>query len=911
MSRVYLESEHQELFYPRSDLRVPLDLHVPSALGPLGYYVFLRIPPEMRPSLSGLRLRVRLRGLRPTNVEAGQGDGLTEPPPSYPSFDGRIWWAPMRVPMARGDGTATFSGVPSHLPLTDILFCTWLRFVASGQADAWLEVQKDPLWAPSGVPLGGLGTGRVDICRDGRFRHFTGHNNQDMPIDHPDGLDGAWLSLRCGSDERLLASRPMAGFSPCSRLEFEAAFPRATLRAPDVFPSVDATVTLSGCLKPRDLRISSLPAILVRWELHNRSSRPVVVTCRMAWPNLVGTGGGIGRPEEHTGYGDGAYRYWEAPDAPTVNPLEGVGYRGLRYGNIRHPVCPAADGFHYLAARGLSTDVHVTLDPRRGSVERSLSLPPGTSSWADMVLVWEMPHWIDSLGVERGLFWQNHFRDGAAVVHFLFSRFDWLWQEIGMLGTVFRQTDLPEWMWRRLLNATYPLVTNSVFYRDGRFSINEGPTEMSGVYGTMDQRLAAHPATQLLFPKLNRQELEQFAAVMKPNGEVNHDLGTGHLERGPAGQRWPDVQCSFAIQAARHARTTGEAEFAAAFWPRVRLALERHAQWAEQGGGVAQLGPSTGLGTSYDAYAYEGTTAYLGTLWIAALQIARRWAREVGDGEFAARAEEWIQAARRRLEEDLWNGRYYRACGSGGVASNENAHAGMLAGEYFARLLAGEDVLPQDRLQACAEALATLHGSDRFAMPPDEVTPDGQSGSLYGWMPYIESFCLAPLVLLEHSTRAVAIWERIVRRMDGDGRHPCDTRLMYRPTTGEPSWGAWYMSAPASWLVYEALLDFAYTPADGALRLRPQLRGRFAVIHPLFWGLGRREGGTLSFECLRVFRRSRLMVGSLEVAKEETVHIKGRRLTAESVGPVYARVPLPQVWTLQPGSSLTWSVSRE
>jgi hypothetical protein len=77
---------------------------------------------------------------------------------------------------------------------------------------------------------------------------------------------------------------------------------------------------------------------------------------------------------------------------------------------------------------------------------------------------------------------------------------------------------------------------------------------------------------------------------------------------------------------------------------------------------------------------------------------------------------------------------------------------------------------------------------------------------------------------------------------------------MYRPRGGEPSWGAYYMTAPASWLVYDAWLDFFYTPADGALRLRVPAPGRYPVVHPLFWGtLDAAADGTAVLTVSRTF----------------------------------------------------------
>jgi len=315
---------------------------------------------------------------------------------------------------------------------------------------------------------------------------------------------------------------------------------------------------------------------------------------------------------------------------------------------------------------------------------------------------------------------------------------------------------------------------------------------------------------------------------------VNHDLGSGHLERPSSPQGWPDLNCSFAIQWARHAWTSADDDVEAKLWPKVRLVLERHGRWADEGGGVAQLGTATGLGTSYDCYHYEGTTGYMATLWIAALNVGIEWARRVGDTAFIGKAERWIAAAQERMEKDLWNGSFYRAFG-GGASVNENCHAGMLAGQYYSWLLTGKDVLPRERLVACCEAMMKLQGSQRFAVPPDEVSPDGNAGSMYGWLPYIECFCITALILMR-TPGVYSVWKRMADIMSDD-HHPCDTRLMYRPLTGELSWGAYYMTAPAIWLAYDALTGFRYDARTGEVHLDPKIEGKLAIIHPLFWGI--------------------------------------------------------------------------
>ncbi len=351
---------------------------------------------------------------------------------------------------------------------------------------------------------------------------------------------------------------------------------------------------------------------------------------------------------------------------------------------------------------------------------------------------------------------------------------------------------------------------------------------------------------------------------------------------------WPDLTSSFIIQAARHAWSTGDKEFAAAQWPRVRRALLRHAAWAEEGQGVAQVG--AGLGTSYDCYHYLGTTAYLGTLWLAALAICRKWARQYGDSELSAQIDRWRAAAIERLEADLWNGRYYLAYGDTSGRRRETSHAGQLAGQVFTRLLCGENVVSEERLASCLDALLSLHGSERFALPPDEVSPDGGAGSDFGLVPYVEGFMLSAAAG-ENDPRLLPLWERIVSAYEGDGRHPCDTRLLFRPESGERSWGSYYMTAPASWLVYDAWLNFFYEADEALLRLHLPAAGRYPLVHPLFWGtLALEEDGATSLAISRTFTSTPLSLASVEMRAD------GDR----------QRYTLPQPAILRPGAIVHW-----
>ena len=888
---VYRESEHQELWYPDIDPSRPVPAHVPSALGVLGYYVCVRVPDRWADKLGAVEVKAEIGGLRPDNLRLKPGEKI-DCEDAIPSFEkGFVWRLLCRAYMSRGDGTITFINWPKKLAKADLLLCTWPRYIVTGQADDWLECQADPQWAPTGIPLGGIGGGRVDLCRDGRFRNFSGNNNQDMPLEDPAGVPEAFLAVRQEDELRTLTSSPVGDVETCRSIEFTGRFPQAELTAIDALPGVDVRVVASGTICPHNPRWSSIPGLLLRWYVRNTTMRDQTVLCILNWPNLIGVGGGIANRETDVGKGDGVYVYWEDTDGQKETKAEGDAWCGLLFSGSDKPNRLNSAGRHLMA---IKREPHVLCGakstPGKGYVWADVDLPADSEQIVDMALVWAMPHWVDTLGGDRGHYWQNHFTGAEQMAAELLRNADAIINQAGSLANLLDATDLPDWLKARLCNCNYPLVTNSVWLKDGRFSINEGPTEMCGVYGTIDQRLGAHPATQIFHPDLNAKELGQFAAVQAPNGDINHDLGGGNLESPPRGQKWPDIQCSFVIQTARHAWSTGDAEFEKATWPKARLALLRAGIWADEGGGVAQVGHRSGLGTSYDGYHYEGTTPYLGTLWLAALSVAERWARRMGDDELLPKIEQWRSAAIDRMEKDLWNGKFYWTYNSPQGPKRETCFAGMLAGQVYSRLLAGKDVLPPDRLLPSADALMRLNASEKFSVPPDEATPAGEAAVEFGWLPYVEAFGLTAAATVRDA-RVLPLWERMMAAVDQGGTRPCDTRLMYRPITGEPSWGSYYMTAPASWLVYDALLDFTYEPESGVLRLNPQFAGRFAVLHPLWWAIGETKGGKTSVRFEQVFATKPIAVKAVEVQNPDRS---------------YRLIELPQPVEIKAGATVSW-----
>ena len=850
----YRENEHQELFYEKANLGQPFEVNIPSPLVQLDYSFYVLVKNEELALLESITdLKIDLDGLREDHeilpLESREKGNAIIPS----SIAGYSWRLLCTFPLSRGNGPLQITGFPKELTSVTLLITTWKRFVESGEAGRYLIAKRDPKWGANGMPLGGIGGGRIEICRDGRFRNFSMNNNQDAPIKDVMGVDGMYLSAILNDKRYDLATTPInEGASATDDLAFTPDFPRAYLNS----EKLGINVTLQGTFTPHDLKTSSIPAFLLKCSVTNKSNETLNAELKLGWSNLIGLSGGVAERESNIGYGDGFYHFFNDPAGKKETESENKRYHGVSFTGT--PDNLLGKGEHIIAVKkdvDIKTSANIDAIRHHAEIVAKITLAAGETKEVSMLVVTAMPNFVDTYMVNRHQYWLNNFNNAAEMAAHLCDNFDTIMKKGNGLSELLAKTTLPAWLKRRLTNCNYPLVTSSLFYKDGRFSINEGPTEMGGCMGTIDQRLGSHPTTQSFFPSLNAQELTQWADIQSDIGGIQHDLGAGHLEQKKGESTWPDLTCSFIIQTAKHANLMGDTDFSAKMYPHAKKALQRHGIWADEGHGVAQVGE--GLGTSYDGYHYIGTTGYMATLWLAALKIMSVWSKKMGDSSLDADIERWTKLAKERLMADLWNGKHFISYAKDGGVRKESCHGGQMAGQYFAHLLTDENILDEKILNSTADSLLEYNCNDNFMVPPDEVDPETmEAAASFSWLPYIEAFMLTNLANLKRA-EILPVWEKMMEVVDRDGVGSNDTRLMYRPHKGEPSWGATYMTSPASWLVYDSFLGFAYFKEAGELKLDPMnfIEGdnSYAIIHPLFWAIATKNDNKLNIEVTKVF----------------------------------------------------------
>lgn len=747
---------------------------------------------------------------------------------------------------------------------------------------------------PTGVPLGGIGTGIIEMRSDGRVGTVICNNNWSCPLTETPGCFFA-IRMKNGEGEeeiRLLQEGGEGTWRGMDRIRFQAEYPFANVTYACGDPVFEAQLTAFCPNIPHDENSSAIPGARLEFGLRNSERTPVSYKLYLSWEHLSGCGA---LPDGTVLCDRTGNRILAVADQKKAGLvfLPGAGANALpnaigeyalfaeKQKNARVSlhwwnVLEGQEGFLKAIEEDFPDEVP---EGREGSchpagvLEVEISLEPGERMVLPVALSWYMPrHFAGGAAgmdeqmrkrlapmlqkeeneyeeggesIDYGHFYENRFSGAKEAAEYLLENGTQLREKSGELSGFLKKTDLPEWLVKKLVNDDAPLSCNSVLTKDGTLATLEAAKGMGGALGTNDQRIIAHAAYQLFFSKLNRTELGLFAKVQAEDGHIPHFCGNVHQSIGSCqvsygDTQWPDLSCSFIFQCWRDYMCTGEKEFLLAMLPHIRRAYEWLKSADQDGDGVPEGG------STWDVEPHEGLFSYTGSIWLATLRVLEKIAVAAGDAEWEIEVREWFAKAQKSVLA-LYNGKYFNKLYNPvtGKTSDE-IFVGQAAGEWMVRLLGLESVLPEEMVKS---ALKTIYENNadtsRYALAPIKVTREGKmvqrECAEQAWPQYTMVFadCLALYLGMDEGMKNLRHFDRIVTELI---QAPCTTTLWHNSVTGLPNWNGIdrYMNTPAVWFVLNAMTGFH--PALGEKAIRFDVNGygfRSASVLPFissnFW----------------------------------------------------------------------------
>ncbi len=558
----------------------------------------------------------------------------------------------------------------------------------------------------SGVPLGGIGTGKIELCPDGALHHFTVNNNNVFPID---GMPGTFFAVAArwglSSAVRVLQTSsdvlPSEVLIKASQIGYRGLYPRCMVEYTLEDIPLKVSLTAFSPVIPRCVDASSLPVAFFIFDIKNPTQEKIDGSVCFSWEDVNGCWGSKVSWDDFVPPTEPHYskdRGWV--EEATISPSSvGVTFNH----RDKHPeVADFAYGDYTLVVDSLFHKFMYQYDPadkpelsrmvdelcRNASLPTRLENRPGQSAtmvgssfslWAGesarmvFALSWYTPdRWgfgagdipsrvatpYDFAGKKMGHWYANFYSSSVDVLRSNLELVDGLleqvegWQELIMAST------LPVWLQEMLINQNYLLSTNMTHTKDGRFTILESPN--CPCLGTLDQRFYGSPMTMLFCPDLDHRELlmyaefsdRMFEKLGKYKGQIYHDFGNNRMDfPNNYGYNWIDLNPKFVLLCWRNYLYTGNMDSLKEIYYKIREAMERELSLDRDGD---YLPEGYGNCNTYEGHFY-GANSYDGGLWLAALKVYPRIARLLGENSEAEKYERIFTLAKASFEAKLWN----------------------------------------------------------------------------------------------------------------------------------------------------------------------------------------------------------------------------------------------------------------
>ncbi|HID95474.1 MAG TPA: hypothetical protein EYP53_05380 [Candidatus Latescibacteria bacterium] len=687
-----------------------------------------------------------------------------------------------------------------------------------------------------GVPLGGLGTGYLELRSDGKLGRCSIFNDFCPPLT----LNIPFLAVSAGEEVRLLCLGPPEGLRGAEGILYWGHFPVADLEYCLDLPIRIGLRAFTPFI-PGDAQISNTPVALFELELANIGAWELSGWVALSFPG----------PKCEPGESFGHEAISDPWPGVVVRQKLSAGYalvvlgpgEVLKGGYLGNP------GAWKGMARG-----EIPANGPGATVAVRYALKQGESRRIRFILSWYYPHFHDSSGEPHTHAYKLRFDGPEDVVKLVADGWEELqsrtlaWQE-----AIFAE-DLPGWLKNALINGLYSMAKNTLwvvserpdnwYLPEGFFTHNESFTGCP-ITETMVCRMHGHFPTLFFFPELERTTLHAFRHFQLRDGEVPFCFGR------PTGMRDPRYHCQHPLNSAQYVQMiyryylrTGDRAFLEEYYPSVKDAIHYLRSLDYDSDGLVndhshalpgELWPANQF---YDIWPWFGTSAYVAGTWLATLRCTIAIARELRDEAYAEELEACLERGLNSYDEKLWNSRYYRLYNDPEKGrTSETCLGNQLMAEWCTGIVGVKGVLPPDKVQKTLESIERLNfPATRYGLV-NGIRPDGTpdtcgSGTENDHARQIfvgESLCAAMTFILRGRREVgLEIGRRLMEAIYEAHRTPWNQRCLIASDDGRPIWGDDYYSNMVIWtlpmvLAGQDIRDFC---AEGGLVGKILAKGR-------------------------------------------------------------------------------------
>lgn len=860
----------------------------------------------------------------------------------------------------------------------------------------------------SGIPLGGIGTGSVEIRPDGLFYEWQIFNTGRWSPHSPGGLrpeemvfpEDLLFVLRVATpgevQVRYLALRESlhdlysAGWARAVQsIQFEGSYPLARLHYLDGSLPVQVTAEVFSPFVPLDSRASGTPGFFVRFLIRNVAEVPVEVSLVGVLRNMAGLGQEGRQPRHllrevqgavavhlqaeglepvHSSTGEmtfavrggeisyltGGYReefrslmFWRnrfgikpvsalrrfrdegrlpnlapetAPSLPArleISRLSAEEREALLQQWLQYLF--AYDHYHRLqqvdpqlvrSAEFLEEVVLHLEELRERKAEWGYAalcsrqqLMPECEGETLFTVSWFFPHHLSPTGAPLGHQYAHWFADSLEVAEYLLANAATLRERTLDFVDALYGSSLPPEATDAIGGQLSTLVKCTWWTGAGHFGVWEG-LGCCGFHTTDITYQGSFPILAL-FPELQKAQMEHGAKFQREDGRVHHFF-TPDFSAVDNGFDRVDMNPQFVMMVARDYLWTGDRGYLERLYPHVVRAMDNTLLLDTDGDALPDADTRR---NTYDVWDFQGSPAYICSLWLGALHSAAQLAEEMGDDERAARWRALFERGVQSFVQKLWNGEYFVLWRDGDLV-DECCMSDQMSAEWFYAASGWKPLLPTEYIDRALDAILRYNfrpgeGLRNASYPPGKPHRLAASGNMQaeGLWTGIEYTVAALLISRGRIAEGMAIVRDIHDRYLRAGRF-----------WNYVECGDHYYRAMSAWTLLHAFTGLGWDARRGEITFAPRLsapQSEYPFFTSTAWGIyseavepGRHQatievvGGTLHLRAIRL--------PHWQGQPQPAVQVEGQEIQAEvSQGERGIQVYFTTPITLNAGGRLT------
>lgn len=612
----------------------------------------------------------------------------------------------------------------------------------------------------SGVPLGGIGAGKLEIMPSGVLDNFTFLNNAAEPLTNSStnetiGILGYHFGIYCKDSKKktakLLQTVPLAQYPNVGEIAYRGEFPFAYLDFHDEDLPIKISLEAYSPFIPSEEKNSCLPAAIFHFKISNPTSRSVEAALLVNIRNIIGEWC-VGRfnqilDESNLISLDTFLRKPSPLDSRQGNmsvsveksPRYSVSFLG-EYNLASKPFVFNRDTIHLEAFElfakdgdlpNISSEIPVNSESVElaGALSVKCKLKPKSKITIPLIMAWSFPLCYE------GHAYNNYFRNAREVIRYVHANQKELYQKTQSFANGLKGLKISAWLKDALLNNLYTFFSSTIWTKKMKFAFVESP-KACPLAETLDVRFYSSIALALLFPQLELRALLQAAEAQRADGYIMHDLGRWRLDAPSISTNrllWKDLNSKFILMAYRNYRWTNDTGYLKKLFPFVKKAF----YWIiATDSNKDSLPDNEGADHTFDLWDCFGASAYTASIFLAAALAYTKIGALMEDKDAERIASDYFHKGKINFEKKLWQKSYF--------IEYNNRHSrnykglpkisiactvGQLTGQWYAHLLDLGYIASKEKVRKAIKTIFDLNAKDSPYGLTNAVFPNGVRNS--------------------------------------------------------------------------------------------------------------------------------------------------------------------------------------